>query len=469
MRIKYVYQQLVSHLSVIIIAFVILSVLFSQFVEQFVYDTKIDELSTYGQNILEEMETTGRSSRTILSEYSNVLDGRDIQFSLFDDQSKIIYANEGYGPEVTLRDEEWEQIINGEKVVVKQDFKRFGEGVTFVLLPYVHGGQFVGGILLASPIKGLRAAVSQINNYLFYTVLIALVASFLLSWVLSAFHVNRIKRIQAATSKVAGGNYDVHITSSGFDEIGDLASDFNHMVEKLNLSMDEIESLENRRRKFMADVSHELRTPLTTISGVMEGIRNDMIPASEKERGMELASKETKRLIRLVNENLDYEKIRSNQVTLHPSEVQLSEVFEIIKDQLTLLASEKHNEIIIGVTEDTVVYADYDRLIQILINIVKNSIQFTQNGTIYLRGYIKKQLTIIEIEDTGSGIDPDNIKDIWQRFYKAGLSRSTNPYGEFGLGLAIVKQLVMLHQGNIDVISDKGKGTTFIISFPLKK
>lgn len=466
MKIKYLYQQLFSHLSVIIIAFVILSLLFSQFVEQFVYNNKIEELTTYGHNILNDMETTTRGSQAVLSEYSTVLVGRGIQFSLFDEESKIIYAKQGNGPDVTVRDEEWNKIINGETVVVRQDFKRFGEGVTFVLLPYFHNGNFIGGILLASPIQGLSAAISQINNYLFYTVVIALAVSLLLGWFLSAFHVNRIKRIQAATSKVAGGDYAVKIPSSNFDEIGELARDFNYMVEKLNLSMEEIQILEDRRRKFMADVSHELRTPLTTISGVIEGIRNDMIPESEKARGMQLASKETKRLIRLVNENLDYEKIRSNQVTLNQAEIQLKEVFEIIKDQLAMLADEKHNEIRLDVTDDITIYADYDRLTQILINIIKNSIQFTENGIIHLRGYSTDNKTIIEIEDTGTGINPVDIEKIWRRFYKAGLSRSTNPYGEFGLGLAIVKQLVVLHQGEINVMSETNQGTTFTLTFP---
>lgn len=466
MKVKYLYQQLFSHLSVIIIAFVILSLLFSQFVEQFVYNNKIDELTTYGYNILHDIEATTRGSQTVLSEYSTVLVGRDILFSLFDEESKIVYAMQGNGPEVNLQDEEWNKIINGEVVVVKQDFKRFDEGVTFVLLPYFHNGTFIGGILLASPIQGMSAAISKINNYLFFTVVIALAVSLLLGWVLSTFHVNRIKRIQAATSKVARGDYAVKIPSSNFDEIGELARDFNYMVEKLNLSMEEIEILENRRRKFMADVSHELRTPLTTISGVIEGIRNDMIPESEKARGMQLASKETKRLIRLVNENLDYEKIRSNQVTLNQAEIQLNEVFEIIKDQLSMLADEKQNEIKLVVADDIIIYADYDRLTQILINIIKNSIQFTDKGVIYLRGFTSGDETIIEIEDTGTGINPEDIEKIWQRFYKAGLSRSTNPYGEFGLGLAIVKQLVVLHHGKIDVTSEAGQGTKFTLIFP---
>ena len=112
---------------------------------------------------------------------------------------------------------------------------------------------------------------------------------------------------------------------------------------------------------------------------------------------------------------------------------------EIIKDQLEILAEEKNNKIIVEVEENVMVYADYDRLIQIFINITKNSIQFTENGTIILRGKAGYKETIIEIEDTGIGIDPEEVENIWRRFYKADLSRTTNPYGEFGLGLSIVK------------------------------
>jgi signal transduction histidine kinase len=455
-------------MSIILVAFLLLSLLFAHYIETLVYQNKVEELISYGENILDDFQDPRISQEDVLVQYHNVLLGRNIHLSVFNQTGTILFPQGGSGPRFRITQEEWSKITEGKTVVVKQDLKRFEQDVSLVALPYLLDGILVGGILLTSPISGSTEVIAQINQYLFYTVLIAIGVSFLLSWVLSRIHVNRIKRIQEATSLVAAGDYRVKIDSSNFDEIGELAEDFNKMVTRLNISNEEIESLENRRRQFMADVSHELRTPLTTISGVIEGIRNNMIVESEKEKGIQLVSKETKRLIRLVNENLDYEKIRSNQLQLNKEEIQLIEVFEIIKDQLDILADEKNNHIYMDVAEQVMVYADYDRLVQIIMNIVKNSIQFTSNGSIWLRGQIGMEETLIEIEDTGIGINPEEIENIWRRFYKADISRTTNPYGEFGLGLSIVKKLVELHHGEIKVKSKPHNGTTFTIRIPLK-
>ena len=392
------------------------------------------------------------------------LRSRKISFSMFDQEANLYVVGRS-GPAIELKPSEWEKITNGKTIIVQSDYKRFDQGVTFVVLPYIDHGNFLGGILLTSPISGSSTMIRQVNQFLIYTILIALGVSFFLSWLLSKIHVNRIKRLREATSLVSAGDYHVHVPSSNFDEIGELANDFNHMVKKLNHSMEEIESLENRRRQFMADVSHEMRTPLTTISGVIEGLKNDMIPEEDKERGINLVSQEAKRLIRLVNENLDYEKIRSNQIQLYREDIQLLEVLEIIQEQLAAQANEKNVQIYVEADEDVMVNADYDRLVQILINITKNSIQFTSDGTIWIRGRRGKNETIIEVEDTGIGIDPNEVENIWRRFYKAEISRTSNPYGAFGLGLSIVKQLVLLHNGEIDVQSEKGKGTKFTIRF----
>ena len=468
MKVKYIYQQFISHISIIIVAFVILSLLFTHYVETLVYKNKTDELISYGENIRRELERGNERPDQVINQYARVLFGRDIQFSVFDQNVQLLNPIRWRGPAIEFTEKEWTKLTNGEPIVMKYDLKRYDEAVTLVALPFLDQGTFIGGILLTSPISGAREMIAEINRYLFYTVLIALGVSFLLSWLLSRIHVNRIKRLQEATSLVSAGDYNVNVPSSDFDEIGELAKDFNKMVSKLHQSKSEIESLENRRRQFMADVSHEMRTPLTTISGLIEGLKNNMILEAEKEKGINLVSKETKRLIRLVNENLDYDKIRSNQVQLFKEDIELIEVFEILKEQLDLQAEDRNNKIMIDGNDGLMVHADYDRLLQILINITKNSIQFTEHGTIWIRGNMKGSNTVIEIEDTGIGIEPAEIEKIWHRFYKADISRRSNPFGEFGLGLSIVKQLVQMHEGEIHVESEHGKGTKFVIELPFR-
>ena len=467
MKVKYFYQQFISHISIIIVAFLLLSLVFTHYVETLVYENKTEELISYGDNIRRDLQRGNERADQVINQYARVLFGRDIQFSVFDENARLLNPIKWRGPAIELTEKEWRQLTSGDPIVEKYVLERYDKDVTLVVLPFLDRGNFIGGVLLISPISGAREMIGEINKYLLYTVLIALGVSLLLSWLLSRIHVNRIKRLQEATSLVSAGDYTVKVPSSDFDEIGELAQDFNSMVSRLNESKSEIESLENRRRQFMADVSHELRTPLTTISGVIEGLKNNMIPEADKERGIKLVSKETKRLIRLVNENLDYDKIRSNQVQLMKEKIELNEVFEIIKDQLDYQAEERNNQIVLEVHEDVMVHADYDRLVQILINITKNSIQFTENGRIYLRGKMTEAKTLIEIEDTGIGIQPEEIEKIWHRFYKADISRTSTPFGEFGLGLSIVKQLVHLHDGDIHVESEHSKGTKFVIELPL--
>lgn len=468
MRVKYIYQQFLSHISILVVAFIILSLLFTHYVETLVYKNKTEELISYGENIRADLKHGMEQPEQIINEYARVLFGRDIQFSVFDQAGQLLNPIRWKGPAIEFTEKEWTKLASGEPIVMKYDLERYDQAVTLVALPIIDRGRYVGGILLTSPIGGAREMVGEINQYLFYTMVVALGVSFLLSWLLSRIHVNRIKRIQEATSRVSAGDYTAKVPSSDFDEIGELAKDFNNMVARLDESKSEIENLENRRRKFMADVSHEMRTPLTTISGIIEGLKNDMIPESEKEKGIQLVSQETKRLIRLVNENLDYDKIRSNQVQLQKENIELIEVFEIIKDQLDMQAEERGNKIIIAAEQGAMVHADYDRILQILINITKNSIQFTENGTIWLRGRMDDGKTVIEIEDTGIGIEAEEVEKIWRRFYKADLSRTSNPFGEFGLGLSIVKQLVQLHEGKIEVHSEQGAGTRFVIELPFR-
>ena len=153
-------------------------------------------------------------------------------------------------------------------------------------------------------------------------------------------------------------------------------------------------------------------------------------------------------------------------MTLTKEEIEAEELLEIIQEQLEMQAAEKGDRIDIAAEPGQVIYGDMDRLIQVLTNIVKNSIQFTTDGLISLRAYSETDGMVIEVKDTGEGIDVQEIDLIWRRFYKSDLSRGS---GQFGLGLSIVKQLVAMHGGDIRVESEKGKGTVFLIRLPHKE
>ena len=143
-----------------------------------------------------------------------------------------------------------------------------------------------------------------------------------------------------------------------------------------------------------------------------------------------------------------------------------TEALENIVTQLTAKAEAAGNQLYLDTTEPIDVYADYDRFVQVVVNIVQNAIQFTENGEIHIaleKGYLE---TIVRISDTGIGMTEEQILNIWDRYYKVDPSRKNTKYGESGLGLPIVQQLVRLHKGKINVESELGKGTTFIISFP---
>ncbi|WP_440604552.1 sensor histidine kinase [Bacillus sp. GB_SG_008] len=465
-RVKYFYKLLFSYIFILLVAFILLSAMFLSLAENLAYETKVDELTSYGTKIIDELEKKEMNVHVVkLKHFSSLLHARDTKFFIFNEKGEITQSPVHVKKNPLLSEAEWKKIQHGETLQIKRDVKRFEQPVSIVAIPYMRNGELQGGVMLTAPIHSTLQIVTELNRYL----LIAAGVTFLIVLVVSIFFsrslVKRVQRLRQATAMISKGQYDVHIPIGQYDEIGLLGNDFNNMAQQLHKAQKEINRLEKRKRQFIADVSHELKTPLTTINGLVEGMKNDLIPEEKKQRCFEMMEQETKRLIRLVNETLDYEKILSNEIILQKEEIEVKEVFEVISEQLELQAEEKENTIGIDVPASLFVYADYDRLLQILLNITKNSLQFTENGTIMLRGKEEGQMTIIEIEDTGIGMGREEVSAMWSRFYKADTSR-TNSYGEFGLGLSIVKELVKMHNGTIEVKSEQGKGTTFIIRFP---
>jgi histidine kinase len=271
--------------------------------------------------------------------------------------------------------------------------------------------------------------------------------------------------MMVASRYIAAGHYDERVNVPGnlskddLDELSQLALSFNQMAEKL-------EKVESMRRQLIGDVSHELRTPLTAIKGSMEGLMDGVLPEND-ETYMGIY-READRLQRLVNDLQELSRVEAGayELDLHPLDVLV--VISAVVKRLELQFKEKGVLLEVDVPDDLPsIQADEDRIGQVLLNLVGNALQFTPSGGSVVVSAAQRNKEIkISVSDTGIGISPEDIENIFTRFYRVDKSRSRAGGGS-GIGLTISKYLVEAHGGRIWVESaGLDRGSTFTFSLP---
>lgn len=466
---KVLWQQLLAFLIAIIAAVALFAFRIEDEMTSHIIATREEQLLNYGNNIVNNNFSRNDLVRTFqLLASENII----IQVYLSDGRTIYPFYDQRFDSDLTV--EELQIIQSGQYLGFRTVERLNAEGVVepylTVYLPHRDVGEFPPGFIsLAAPLDDLEAQLNAVQRNILYSLIFAIIIGIIISIIYSVFQTRKINRLQEATKEIAQGNYDVEINTTGQDEFGDLARDFQLMTYSLLESKEEIERQEQLRRQFMMDVAHEMRTPLTTMSGLLEGLKYNMIPEKQRERSIELIEKETHRLTRLVNENLDYERIRNRQVALKIQDIDGRQILKQIKEQLDTKALQKNNTISVKVQDDLIIRADYDRLIQILINLVTNAIQFSADSDIIIEGRMFDAYSEIKVIDHGIGIDSKQMKSIWERFYKVDESRKNTEFGESGIGLAVVKSLVEAHDGTIEAESEPGEGSIFTVRFPLHK
>lgn len=462
---KYFYQQLFGFVSVVLLTIAACGILFYNVMSNNVYTQRSQQLQSYAKGLI----ATDMSDADIYK-LVTFLREENVSIAMFDENNAMTYPSSSIDTNTALTEDELNHLKNGAAINLKEVQMNFtGEAVDnliTVYYPIIKNGQYKGYVALASPMSRIQTEVRELRNSMFIAFGAAIIIGIMMSFVFANYQTRRINKLRMATRKISEGDFDVKLPVESRDEFDDLIKDFNNMAHSLRESEREIERQENVRRQFMMDVAHEMRTPLTTMNGLLDGLKYNMVPESRRGRSLELISSETQRLIRLVNENLDYEKIRSNQIVLVQHRFAGIGAIQTVVEQMQELAKVKNNTLRYECDKDFSVFADYDRFVQILVNITKNANQFTDNGEIVVKAWNEGKKAIVEISDTGIGINESEIKEIWERFYKADVSRKSTKYGESGLGLAIVKSLVTSHRGTISVKSEVNKGTTFRVVFP---
>jgi PAS domain S-box-containing protein len=245
----------------------------------------------------------------------------------------------------------------------------------------------------------------------------------------------------------------------------------NKLIEKeLIQAKEQAEASEKLKSAFLANMSHEIRTPLNAILGFSNLLRKDNLPKEKKEKYLEIIESGGNRLLRIINDVLDLSKINANQLILSYKPCNLNQLIDNLREQFTMQIKDKEYVIKTnkGLSDsESIVLTDQTRLLQILSNLVENSLKYTIKGEVLI-GYTKEgSMLKFFVKDTGIGVDPKYHKSVFARFTQVE-DEYTKLGSGTGIGLPIVKELIELMKGEVWIESEKGKGSTFYFTIPYK-
>lgn len=270
--------------------------------------------------------------------------------------------------------------------------------------------------------------------------------------------------VLTAIEAVAGGDFAVRVREDIPGEFGRLARRFNYMVA-------ELERAEQQRRNLTADVAHELRNPLHIIQGNLEGMLDGVYTASPEQ--IEATLEETRLLARLVEDLQTLSLAEAGQLPLHMEKLSAADIIADVSTSFAGAAEEAEIDLRIVIPDDRQgldLNADPDRLDQALSNLVANALRYTPvGGRIILQVEAIPGGVRLSVQDTGTGIPPEDLPFIFDRFWRGDRARARQSHGSSGLGLAITRQLVRAHGGEINVESQVGEGTRFVIELPCEQ
>lgn len=321
-------------------------------------------------------------------------------------------------------------------------------------------GEMIGVIQVGTPLRAVADANDQILVITLISAMICIVVSIGLGMWLSKHLLKPIEGIKEAAGSIANtSDLSTRLKWDGpDDELGELTKVFNHMMERL-------ENLFEVQQQFIGDISHELRTPLTSILGHLEIIDKYGVDADS----IDALHRETERMSRMVNDLLLLTRADVGEMQIDLYRIDLDAIALEVYEQGLTLAKDRDLKILIDKLEPVTMTGNSDRLRQLLSNLLTNAIKFTPDGgSVSLSIFSEKNNAIIEVSDTGIGINETDLTRIFDRFFQADSARvHRHEFDGAGLGLSIARWIVDIHQGKIEVNSEVGEGTQFRVILPM--
>ncbi|MCI5954488.1 MAG: ATP-binding protein [Lachnospiraceae bacterium] len=349
----------------------------------------------------------------------------------------------------------------GSYYMVNDFFGSFDSEMLSVFAPITSSYMVKGYVVIHCDMNDIQDSCNSMLNISYITLVILLLLSLIILIFFTEMVYIPLRKITYATEQYAAGNMHYEFQVESDDEIGYLAVCLNYMASQ-------IASAEDDQKKFVANVSHDFRSPLTSIRGYLEAMIDGTIPPEMHEKYLGIVLNETERLTNLTNSLLTLNNLNTKGMMLNRTDFNINRVIRNTAASFEGTCRKKTIAIELVLTGDEMyVNADKDRIQQVLYNLIDNAIKFSHHDSVIkVETSLKKNKLFVSVKDTGIGIPKEDLKLIWDRFYKSDLSRGKDKKGT-GLGLSIVKEIINCHNEHINVISTEGVGSEFIFSLAL--
>ncbi len=293
--------------------------------------------------------------------------------------------------------------------------------------------------------------------------LVGVLFAVLLAWLIARSVARPLQRMAGAAEAIALGEYEQQLPLEGPEEVVRVADSFNSMSAQVTATR-------QAQRDFVANVSHDLKTPVTSIQGWSQALLDGTAVSPEDQtQAANIIYGEAERMGRMVAQLLDLAKIESGQLTLNRTMLELAEVCTAVRQNMLPRAQAHQIHLTFEAEPAPPIWGDYDRLVQVVSNLVENGLNHTPvGGRVHLlvRPYGDRAVELT-VQDTGKGMPPEQLDRIFERFYQVEKSRvREGGRSGSGLGLSIVQELVLLHNGRILARSKEGEGSQFIVRLP---
>ncbi len=385
-------------------------------------------------------------------------DSRLARIEILDKSGRVVIDSDGFSGNQIISTPDVAKGMSGEIGKWTGKLSESGEWVMAVTAPLKSEDHIIGGLRYITSLENTREELKQLVLAALFVGFLVVIVAFVLSMILARSIIIPIRSLTHTAGQMAAGDYSQRAEKYWDDEIGGLADTLNLMAEEINRS-------EKIKSDFLSSISHELRTPLTSIKGWSETLLSrDKMMDEEATQGVEIISKESNRVIGLVENLLDFSRYQVEQITLKNQLVDINRIAVETSRQFMIRARENKISLKVDCQIDSgVFWGDRDRLKQVLVILLDNALKFTpEGGTIEVNTLQKNDEILIEVADTGDGIAPEHLNKVKEKFYKGSSKRPGS-----GIGLSIAEEIVHLHKGRLEISSEQGKGTIVEVYLPV--